>query len=356
MYRIFTLIFLVFLFDNGFSQNLKGQWKGEFYDKSTSIGSYSGDKCEYVLELDVNNNKIIGTSYTYFVENGKRYYTICKVEGTFDSKKKYAEITEVERTKTNIPSNVNNCFQIHKLTYFKQGNTETMEGNWIPAPNQQGNCGRGTTFLSKRTLINSYPNAANKINSKSGEISGNSSAHSKKENIITSPFKPRVKSEKTEKTIESKSESDNTEIGTVNLGDIDNSNSSSDDELNSADATKKLGARKSTLLKKIEVNSKTIKVDLYDNGEIDGDSISLFFNGKLLLSNKRLTDKAISLTLNIDDNLETNDLVMYAENLGTIPPNSALMVVTDGPNRYEIRIISDLKRSGEIQFVRKDSQ
>ena len=110
------------------------------------------------------------------------------------------------------------------------------------------------------------------------------------------------------------------------------------------------------MLKKIEVNSKTIKVDLYDNGEIDGDSISLFFNGKLLLSNKRLTDKAISLTLNLDDNLETNDLVMYAENLGTIPPNSALMVVTDGPNRYEIRIISDLKRSGEIQFVRKDSQ
>jgi hypothetical protein len=42
---------------------------------------------------------------------------------------------------------------------------------------------------------------------------------------------------------------------------------------------------------------------------------------------------------------------MYAENLGEIPPNTALMVVNDGEKRYEVRISSDLKNSGTIHFV-----
>ena len=44
---------------------------------------------------------------------------------------------------------------------------------------------------------------------------------------------------------------------------------------------------------------------------------------------------------------------MYAENLGSIPPNTALMVVTDGDNRYEVRISSDLQKSGVIRFIHK---
>jgi hypothetical protein len=72
-----------------------------------------------------------------------------------------------------------------------------------------------------------------------------------------------------------------------------------------------------------------------------------------LLSHKRLSDKALSLTLNVEDNRPINELVMYAENLGEIPPNTALMVVTDGGNRYEVRIASDLEKSGVIRFVHK---
>ena len=69
---------------NIFAQNFSGQWKGEFIDKSTSRGNFSGEKCEYVLELEVNGTNATGSSYTYFTENGKRFYTICKVEGTIE--------------------------------------------------------------------------------------------------------------------------------------------------------------------------------------------------------------------------------------------------------------------------------
>jgi hypothetical protein len=71
------------------------------------------------------------------------------------------------------------------------------------------------------------------------------------------------------------------------------------------------------------------------------------------LSEKRLSEKPISLLLTIEDNDDVNELVMFAENLGVIAPNTALMIVTDGPNRYEVRISSDLEKSGVIRFVRK---
>jgi hypothetical protein len=53
---------------------------------------------------------------------------------------------------------------------------------------------------------------------------------------------------------------------------------------------------------------------------------------------------------------EINELVMYADNLGTIPPNTALMIVTDGNKRYEVRVTSDLKKSGTIRFVRNKKE
>ena len=66
-----------------------------------------------------------------------------------------------------------------------------------------------------------------------------------------------------------------------------------------------------------------------------------------------LSDKALTLKLQVDETRAVNELIMYAENLGTIPPNTALMVVNEGDNRYEVRISSALKKSGVIRFIHK---
>ena len=68
------------------------------------------------------------------------------------------------------------------------------------------------------------------------------------------------------------------------------------------------------------------------------------------MSHKRLTNKPITLTLTADADKPVNELVMYAENLGEIPPNTALMIVHDGDNRYEARITSDTEKNGTIRF------
>lgn len=354
MFKSIYIIFYSFfgLFASVFAQNFSGQWKGEFIDKSTSRGNFSGEKCEYVLELEVNGTTATGSSYTYFTENGKRFYTICKVEGTIENKKKYIEIKETERIKTNIPLNITNCFQVHKLTYFKKGDEETMEGNWVPSPNQKGNCGFGLTNLTRRTLIKSYPGAYAKVQNNLDKKPNTTTIA--KGNTTT-----KTKTEKTKKTTVATIDTDaNADLTKTNdpikkEEIIESTTKESEKFIQSKEDISKLEKRKNLVIKTIEVESSTVKIDLYDNGEIDGDSISLFYNGKLLLANKRLSDKSISLNLPVDANENTNELIMFAENLGRIAPNTALMVVTDGSNRYEIRITSDLEKSGVIRFIHK---
>ena len=113
--------------------------------------------------------------------------------------------------------------------------------------------------------------------------------------------------------------------------------------------------RARNVLKTIDVgSSEEIKVDFYDNGEIDGDTISVFFNDKLILSRQRLTDKPLSVMIKLDPGRDMNELVMYADNLGSIPPNTALMVAVIDGKRNEVYITSTEKSSGTIRFRRKE--
>ena len=111
--------------------------------------------------------------------------------------------------------------------------------------------------------------------------------------------------------------------------------------------------RKEVLNKVLDVESDSVRVSFYDNGEIDGDSISVFVNKQVVLTHQELAAKALTMYLHIDSTRETNDISMYAENLGKYPPNTALMVVTDGKNRYEVFLSSTLTENATIQLRRK---
>lgn len=111
--------------------------------------------------------------------------------------------------------------------------------------------------------------------------------------------------------------------------------------------------RENEVQKEIEVASDSIRVDFYDNGEIDGDSISVFFNDQLLGANLRLSTRSVHLDLKLDTVRDYNTLSMFANNLGSIPPNTALMLISDGKNRYEVRLSSSLNKNGAIRIRRK---
>jgi hypothetical protein len=111
-----------------------------------------------------------------------------------------------------------------------------------------------------------------------------------------------------------------------------------------------LKTRSNDLIRSITVNHPEINVRVYDNGEIDDDTISVYMDKRLILSKARLSDKPLVLNLKIDDDDAEHDLVMVAENLGRIPPNTSLMIVQDGDKRYEVRITSTLQRNAMIRF------
>lgn len=111
--------------------------------------------------------------------------------------------------------------------------------------------------------------------------------------------------------------------------------------------------REKVIEREITVDADSIVVDFYDNGEIDGDSISVFFNDQLLTFNRRLSTKSIQFKLGLDPNREINEITMFADNLGAIPPNTALMLVNDGKTRHDIRLSSNLQKSATVLIKRK---
>lgn len=110
--------------------------------------------------------------------------------------------------------------------------------------------------------------------------------------------------------------------------------------------------RKVNVQQTIEITKPEFQVDIYDNGDIDGDSITVYFNGQVVVGKQKLTDKPIKIKLKANPN-RSNELVMYANNLGTIPPNTALMKVTAGDKTYEVRLESDNDKSGAVVFKLK---
>jgi hypothetical protein len=90
-------------------------------------------------------------------------------------------------------------------------------------------------------------------------------------------------------------------------------------------------------------------VQLYDNGQVDGDTISIFLNQELILYKKGLSEKPIVLEIPVQLSKDY-ELIMFAENLGSIPPNTALMVFTSGKKKYEIYLSSTEIKSSAVRF------
>ena len=117
----------------------------------------------------------------------------------------------------------------------------------------------------------------------------------------------------------------------------------------------KLMTRTRQLVQEIPLTGDSVELRFYDNAEIDGDSIAVFFNDKMLAEHIRLSDTAYIIKLPVAALQQSNDLVMVAENLGSIPPNTSLMIAMVNGRRYEARLASTENSSALIRFVRKET-
>jgi archaellum component FlaF (FlaF/FlaG flagellin family) len=111
--------------------------------------------------------------------------------------------------------------------------------------------------------------------------------------------------------------------------------------------------RENVVDKEVETRSDSIRISIYDNGTEDGDTVSIFYNGIPIQTRLGLTSAGTNIYLKLDSAAKQHQIAMFAENLGTIPPNSALMVIHDGVERYEVFIKSTLTSNGTVTLRRK---
>jgi hypothetical protein len=117
-----------------------------------------------------------------------------------------------------------------------------------------------------------------------------------------------------------------------------------------------LAKRKIETIRSVDIKSDSIVLTLYDNGEVDGDIVSVILNGKIIMSNQRLSTIALTKTIYITPDLgDSLQLIMYAENLGTIAPNTGLLIIKDGAESYQIRFSGDLQKNSAIILRRKNN-
>ena len=112
---------------------------------------------------------------------------------------------------------------------------------------------------------------------------------------------------------------------------------------------KKTADRENKVVETIEIDTEEISLELFDNGEVDGDSVTVYFNGYAVIKKAALTLEAKKLKLKMLKG-RINNLVLFAENLGTTPPNTALLRVTVGDKVYNLTIESDKKKNGTVIF------
>jgi hypothetical protein len=115
----------------------------------------------------------------------------------------------------------------------------------------------------------------------------------------------------------------------------------------------KFSSRQKTFIKEIPVAGDSIELRFYDNAEIDGDSISLFLNDKLLYQHIRLAAGAWTIKLALSDLAASNELVMVAENMGSIPPNTSYMVAIVNGQKQDAYLASTEGSSAMIRLVKK---
>lgn len=101
----------------------------------------------------------------------------------------------------------------------------------------------------------------------------------------------------------------------------------------------------------VVVDTGTLRLDFYDNGVIDGDSITVLVNNQVVLSHQRLTAKPITSFTKIDLQHTFQEIEMVAENLGSIPPNTAMLIITAGEKRYQLFLSSTQTKSAKVRFV-----
>ena len=119
-------------------------------------------------------------------------------------------------------------------------------------------------------------------------------------------------------------------------------------------AAAEIALRKTEAIRTIDFKSDSLVLVLYDNGIVDGDTVSVLLNDEVIIPKQGLTEQAYRKVIKIPPGMgDSLQLVIYAENLGSIPPNSGLLIIEDGSDRHKVAFEGDMKKSAAVKLIRR---
>ena len=118
-----------------------------------------------------------------------------------------------------------------------------------------------------------------------------------------------------------------------------------------------IAKREIETIRTVEISQDSVVLSLYDNGTVDGDTVSVLLNGEVIMPRVGLLARAINKTIYLTPEMgDSISVIMYAENLGSLPPNTGLLVIREARRIYEIRFSGDLNKNSKIILVRKKKE
>lgn len=280
------LIIIVSLHSTSIAQKVAGRWYGKITQQAGGFSEL------YDLELNLSQRKIIsGESYAYipdilFVRIGLTGY----IDG--DSIRLKEALYDIRDEV--MPISWIACIKNMNLKYYKQGDDEYLKGVWDGTSKEDRSpCLPGQIILSRsKQALNQF--------------------------IINDGFQRPYLTETPEiakAVAQFTPEFLNTSIKKV---------------------------------KEIQVKNRQIELRISDYSRVDNDTVSIYLNRDMLASRQRISKKKIRLYINLDARTDLNEIILFAENLGRIPPNTSQLLVVDGATTHKVVIESDKQKSAAL--------
>jgi hypothetical protein len=305
----FILACLLFSSATLSAQKISGFYTGSLFNDTTKLVQ------QYQLALSEYRGKITGYSYVTFVSNDTFYYGIRKVLARIDGDNLI--VADDKFIAHNFPeAPAQGVKRLFVIPLNQQDSVISLSGRWETNRTKKYYSIPGTVEMGRSS---DSAGSALFMHLRELELQNAAAAPSKK------PSKPAA----TKKDITVKTKAEAPGIEKIPFD-----------------------QRAVNLMKTLEVSSDSLYLSFYDNGIIDGDSISVFVNGLRILDNEKLTATALRKAISITG-IEQTEIILVAENLGTIPPNTGLLIIRDGENSYQLHFSADLKTNASIIIKRK---
>ena len=280
---------------HAWGQDLSGVWTGN-YSKHMMMTHPQ----KLVVELFLHEDSLItGASHLYYRNNQYEHYTIV---GRYNAKDSMVYFREDSTLGVNLGFMGSNCLGHYNTKLFVTDSSLQLVGKWSDNASSLIRCPTVKVFLEKP-----LPRKKALLASQSEESKP-----------VAAEEKALVKKQATDKNL----------------------------------------SRSTAIQSLIEIaaaEKDSIKIELYDNKEIDGDVMSLYFNDNILLRKQTLARTPVVLYISLNKNEPVNKIKMAAESMGADPPCTAMMRITTikGKN-YEVNLSSNYDTNSVVEFFLKE--